>query len=152
MRAIRIVAFFLAVVVALGQNVPRAVVHVGYVKDRTGYSEAGCELLLPADTYQSERYIFLSGFDGNAVMNINGRDSDLKLLRSQPRRDPEPAIGGRSSFWYGAGPVKVRVDYVVTGLCPPDSESCEVVYYRAVITVTRGSARRVIVARGLCGT
>jgi hypothetical protein len=115
MRAILIAGFFFAVVTAPGQNAPRAVLNVGYVKDHTGYSEPGCELLLPADTYKSERYIFLSVFDGDAVMNINGRDSDLKLLRSQPRLDPEPVFLVR---------------------CGSDA----------------GSARRVITARGLCGT
>jgi hypothetical protein len=104
---------------------------VGIVKDGHEFHEGGCELLLPTDSERTERYVFLSDFDGRAVMNINGHDTRLMLVRSNPSDQPSKK-GDRSSSWYKAGDLEVRVDYTVTGLCPPKDESCEVVRYAAV--------------------
>lgn len=42
--------------IALGQTrTPEHALKVGIVADRHGFTEGGCELLNPADTYQSER-------------------------------------------------------------------------------------------------
>ena len=72
-------------------------------------------------------------FDGRAVMNIDGRDQPSKLAAwSEPKRR------------YEAGGVLVNVRYVVTGICKPDDESCEVPSYDALVTVKArsGSADR----------
>jgi hypothetical protein len=124
---------------------------VGIVKDGHEFHEGGCELLLPTDSDRSERYVFLSDFDGRAVMNINGHDIRLTLIRSNASDQPSKK-GDRSSYWYKAGELEVRVDYTVSGLCPPKDESCEVVRYTAVIQVTRQSARQAVPAHGICGT
>jgi hypothetical protein len=124
---------------------------VGIVKDGHEFHEGGCELLLPTDSDRSERYVFLSDFDGRAVMNINGRDTRLTLVRSNASDQPSKK-GDRSSYWYKAGDLEVRVDYTVSGLCPPKDESCEAVRYTAVIQVTRQSMRQAVPAHGICGT
>jgi hypothetical protein len=129
----------------------RGALTVGIVKDGSRFHEGGCELLLPTDTYRSERYVFLSDFDGRAVMNINGHDTKLTLVRSK-EPEGEPTKGDRSSYWYSAGAVEVRVDYVVSDVCPPDDESCEVVYYTATIHVASRASKQVVAVYGLCGT
>ena len=126
-------------------------IKIGIVQDRTGFENGGCELLRPSDTYSSERYIFLSDFESHAIVNIGGRDTMLALVRSnEPNK--EARKGDRWTSWYRGDRIQVRVDYVVSSLCPPDDESCEVVYYRATIVVTRGATTRTVAAYGLCGT
>lgn len=125
----------------------------GVVADQGDFHDGGCELLLSSDSsdpYRSERYVFMSDFNGRAVMNINGHDTRFTLVRSTESRK-QPRKGDRSSYWYASGSIKVEVDYTVTGVCPPDDESCEVFYYRAMIHVTSGPLRKSIVAHGLCG-
>jgi hypothetical protein len=64
---------------------------VGVVRDRKAFEEGGRELLFPSDSYRSERYIFLSDFEGRALMNINGRDTPLTLVGSYVHRMMSPA-------------------------------------------------------------
>ena len=118
------------------------------------FHDGGCELLSASDEpagYHADRYIFMSDFNGRAVMNINGRDLRLALVRSMDSRK-QPKIGDRSRYWYSSGATSVQVDYTVIGACPPDDESCEVFYYNAVIRVRTGSLTKTVSARGLCGT
>jgi hypothetical protein len=123
---------------------------VGVVKDHRDFEEGGCELLLTPDFDKSARYVFMSDLDGRAVMNINGHDKRFRLVRST-ESNVEPRKRDRSRYWYASGSITVEVDYTVTGVCPPNDESCEVTYYRAVIYVTSGPLKRSIAAYGLCG-
>jgi hypothetical protein len=121
------------------------------VADRQKFQESGCELLLPTDSRRSERYVFLSDFNSRAVMNINGQDVELSLVRSK-ESTRSVKKGDRSSFWYAGDGIEARVDYVVTGLCPPDDESCEVIYYSATIHLTTRFSKRDVKAYGVCGS
>jgi hypothetical protein len=123
---------------------------VGLIKNTAGFLEGGCELLRQPDTDRSERYIFLSDLKDRAVMNLDGHDVRLTFVR---RKEPEgePKKGDQSSVWYRAGDVEVRVDFTVSGLCPPKSESCEAVSYRAIINLTVRGSTKTVAAHGICG-
>jgi len=124
---------------------------VGIVKDVREFHQGGCELLRTTDKYASERYVFLSNFEGSAVMNLNGRDTKLMLIR-ETKAKGDLKERDRSSAWYRAGAVEVRVDYTVSGFCPPDHESCEVIYYNATVVVSRQGVQKTVLAHGLCGS
>jgi hypothetical protein len=133
------------------QGASKRTLTVGVVADQEEFHESGCELLLSPDSYSSERYVFMSHFNGQAVMNIDGHDLRFKLVRSTDSQK-EPRKGDRSRYWYASGSITVEVDYTVTGICPPDDESCEVIYYRAIIHISSGPLKKSIVAHGLCGS
>ncbi len=69
-------------------------------------------------------------------MNINARDPTLTLVESHEPKG-QPRKGDRSSERYGADGVDVPIKYVLTEVCAPDDGS---------------SGRRVLVARGRCGS
>ena len=125
---------------------------IGIVSHRDSFDGPGCSLQLPADNRKhNERYTLLSDSEDNAVMNINGKDLNLKLVS---HNEPHGVLkkGDRSTWTYSRQGIKVRVDFVVTGLCPPGDEACEVTYYDATITVTRGNNKQLVIVKGVCGS
>jgi hypothetical protein len=131
-------------------GVTRLSIH--FVRNASAFEEGGCQLRLSKDhSDSSQRFIFLSDFENHAVMNIDGRDVHLAPVSSRDKKT-ELKKGDRSVFRYRGNGVEVAVTYVVTGLCAPDDERCEVTKYNATITVTLGSAKRVLAAHGICGS
>ena len=125
---------------------------IGIVSNRDSFDGPGCSLQLPANYRKhNQRYTLLSDSEENAVMNIDGKDMNLKLVS---HREPRGASkkGDRSTWTYSRVGIKVRVDFVVTGLCPPNDEACEVIYYDATITVTRGNNKQLVIVKGVCGS
>jgi hypothetical protein len=125
---------------------------IGFIRDTGAFDGAGCSLWLAGDRTGSEkRYIFFSDLENQAVMNIDGRD--VHLAPTGPSERPsESKLGGHARSSYQAGGLRVVVRYTVTGVCAPADESCEVTKYRATLTVTRGTAKRMVAAHGECGT
>ena len=74
-------------------------------------------MLFSGDPYSSNRYVFMSDFENRAVMNINGQDTRLTLVRSTDT-NREPRKGDRTKYWYSSGSIAVEIDYTVTGACP----------------------------------
>jgi hypothetical protein len=82
-------------------------------------------------------------------MNIDGRNVELTVLRDEENKGVR--VGYRFFQTYGSSNLRVRIDYIVTRICDPNDEGCEVTWYEATITVTRkGSSRRTGVL-GVCG-
>lgn len=130
---------------------PKSALTVGPVIDQDDFLGGRCEVVSAEPDFGSQRYIFISDLKGRAVMNINGRDTQLKLVRSTKSRKP-PRKGDRSTYWYASEAIVVRVDYTFDGACPPDVDTCEIFgYYRATIQVTAGSLKKSIAGPGLCG-
>jgi hypothetical protein len=131
-----------------GRNKPA----IGFVLDSSDFDGAGCTLWSKADpAYTDGRHIFLADFDGRAVMNIDGLDQALKLAWSSEEKG-SLKIGKRSAYRYEGPGVTVSVRYVVTGMCKPDDESCEVTDYNAAVAVTTRSGMRRIQTHGICGS
>ena len=146
-----VVLCLFALSVQFSQAAPHNKLTLGVVANQEDFHDGGCQLLASSDSsFRLERYIFMSDFDGHAVMNIDGHDIQLALVRSEEDRT-QTKKGDRSKFWYASGPINVEVDYTVTSECPPDNESCEVFGYRAIIHVVSRSKKRSVAAHGICG-
>ena len=128
----------------------RCLLKVGVIAKGDSFDGAGCSLWMPSDA-KKRRAVFLSDFDGSAVINIDGKDIELKLIN---RREPKggPKKGDRSTWNYAAKNVSARVDYVVTRVCDPNDEACEVTWYDATIAVASGKRKRVVKVTGICGS
>jgi hypothetical protein len=111
----------------------------------------GCYFHSLADGQKgAEKFIFMADVNEDAWMNINGKDVKLRFISSSPDT-AQPKIGQRSFSQYKSGNLRVRVDYIVTGVCQPNDEQCESTSYNARISVVRGASRRIIEAKGGCG-
>jgi hypothetical protein len=94
---------------------------IGVIANQADFHEGGCELVLAsdhADPYGTDRFIFMSDYNGGAVMNLNSHDIRLTLVRSM-ESGKEPKVGDRTRFWYTSGQISVEVDYTLSQLCPP---------------------------------
>lgn len=112
----------------------------------------GCSLQLLQDfRRKSSRYIFIHNFHEAPVMNIDGQNIKLEELAQGKPPQGESRKGERHTERYRAGDLNVRIDYVVTGVCDPKDEGCEVTWYDATLTVTRGDQKKVVKAVGVCG-
>ncbi len=111
----------------------------------------GCYLQLPKDTkLKNEKYVFVADVDGSAQVNINGKDMTLKQTTNNLPQE-SLKVGAKWKEVYEAAKTKVEVEYVVTKVCDPDDEACEVAHYSAVITVTHDGTIGKVNATGLCG-
>ena len=131
---------------------PEAAPKIGVIRDPKFRGECGFDLQLTED-YKShnEKYIFDGDLEESGQMNIDGRDVDLKMIDSD-EPDRELKVGERFSKTYTDGSLNVRIDFVVAGLCAPNDEGCEVIYYcDATITVDRNGAKQQVKTRGLGG-
>ncbi len=113
--------------------------------------ECGCLLQLSPDYRKhNRRAIFRSDFSDKAWMNLDGKDLELSLV-SPPASGRRERVGARRNEIYKSGSYKIEIQYVTTRICPPKDESCEAVWYSAMITVTKNGLSGKIKTIGLCG-
>ena len=138
---------------AANSQIARHGLQVGNIKDKSLADGCGCDFRLRGTSVRSERFIFVSSIEENdqsAWMNIDGKDTELKLVKSTESKRRE-RVGMRFSETYAAGNLTVRIDLVVTRVCRPDDENCESTDYKATFTVKRSGEKRIIGAVGSCG-
>jgi hypothetical protein len=112
----------------------------------------GFQTAIEAKKQNSQKFLFLSEVGSNAGwMNINGKDTKLKLVKTTQNTRRRAKVGDRFYEEYSAPGVKVRIDYTTKWVCPPRDESCEVTNYDVHITVTKGKTSKTIKAKGSCG-
>ena len=130
---------------------PEIAPKIGIILDPTLHDECGASLQLPED-YKShnDKCIFDGDLEETGRMNIDGRDVDLKLVDSD-EPDRELKVGEHFSKKYTGDGLKARIDYVVTGVCDPKDEDCEVIYIDATIIVERNGSEQRIKTSGLLG-
>ena len=121
---------------------------LGYVKN--GDIGCGCSYSSNVTDLQNRRYIFIESMDEPAYINLNGRNLKLRPVASSKTKGEEK-VGHRSWETYIAGELKIRLDKVVTKVCDPKDEACEVTFYKATITVTRKARKTIVKLTGLCG-
>lgn len=121
---------------------------IGIIKSPGRFlDECGCSLRFLADKNNHSRCVFLSDLDDNARMNIDGKD--VKLTFGGRIVDKgRVRIGSRSTEFWDADGVVVKIDYVVTRLSSEDYEAND---YIATITATRGKQKRIVKLVGSCG-
>jgi hypothetical protein len=153
LRQIVILASILITAGVSGQSPqPGRLPTIGFVKNAAAFGEGGCTLWLLTDrALTDERRVFLSNFEDRAVVNVDGRDVEMKLVGSS-NAEGEAKKGRISTFRYRGTGVDVIVRYVVTGLCAPDDEQCEVVSYDAELAVMTHPGQRTLRAHGICGS
>jgi eukaryotic-like serine/threonine-protein kinase len=125
---------------------------VGIIRNAGVVDGCGCYFNPAAEQEpNSTRYVFLADMDEeNAWMNIDAKDVKLRLVgRTDAPGDLK--VGSRFSRRYAAGQVTVSVESVVTRVCPPDDEGCEVTDYGSTIVVTKDNRTQTIKASGGCG-
>jgi len=128
---------------------PRPQLKIGYVE--AGIGGCGCSLALNAADIRKGRYVFIQDLDEPAYINLDGKDLRLDEVESGGSEAVPEKVGDRSWEAYVAGDVKVRIDRTVTKVCDPKDESCEVAYYKAVMTITRKTQKAIVKTIGLCG-
>lgn len=112
----------------------------------------GFQTAAEAKKADSQKFLFLSELgSGEGWMNINGKDTKLKLVKTTENTRRRAKVGERFYEEYSAAGVKVRIDYTTKWVCPPRDESCEVTNYDVTITVTKGKTSKTIKAKGSCG-
>jgi hypothetical protein len=124
---------------------------LGIIKDDSTFDGCGCSLFLNPRDEQNHRAIFLSDLSESAAINLNGKDVKLTLLDNSPDKDRPAKIGDRSWEVYKVEDWRLRVDYTVRDLCDPKDEGCEVIYYKATLTLTRKGQKKIVRTIGLCG-
>jgi hypothetical protein len=78
----------------------------------------------------------LSNSSSLGVINIDGRDIELKLIKGNlPDKNFKVGRGGYQ-IWKGRK-TTVRLDYIFTWLCPPKDEHCKVYYYKGTASQHR---------------
>lgn len=130
---------------------------VGTIKNVNFIEGCNCNLQLPSDSQKFEpKYIFArniyAGISSDiAWMNIEGKDTKLRRVKTT---EPQGALkpGTRFQEVYLAPHTKVQIDYVVSFVCPPQSQGdCEATGYDASITVTRNQRQQIVKTVGSCG-
>ena len=140
--------FFITIAQAQSKPSPSTVLKLGYVKDRD--SGCGCRLSHNRLDLRNRRNLFISSFDQSAYVNVDEKIMKLRLVAASKEK-LDAKLGDRSWETYSHGSLRVRIDYIVSRLCDANDEACEVIYYKTVITITRGRHRRVVKAVGICG-
>jgi len=124
---------------------------IGVILNSTPPDGCGCSLQFPSDYRKhNDRYVFRRDFDGTGKVNIDGQNVELTTLHDKDNKG-EVRAGDRFFEIYSSGNVKVRIDYIVTRVCNPNDEGCEVTWYSATIAVTRNGSSQTARVLGVCG-
>ena len=149
--------FFIALALVLSGNTsiaddPSRRLTVGTVTEAIDRSNGGCSLQLPRGFANREgNYVFVSDFEGNALVNVDGVDMHLAFVKSKGQDVKQRGqLGEHSTYWYAGEGIEVEVEYVVTGGCPPGNGSCQITHYDAILTAKRGKARKTVAAKAVC--
>jgi hypothetical protein len=150
----RVLALSAFVLVLLAVGAVSAQVKIGDLKDPDD-RVMGCSCTIQRATEakdpDSQKFLFLSETGTTeAWMNINGRDTKLKLVKTTVNDSGEFGLGSRYYDEYTAAGFKIRLDHKVTWVCPPSDEECEHAKYDTTITVTNGKASQTLKAIMTC--
>ncbi len=126
---------------------------LGPVTEEMERSNGGCSLQVPHEFAKRDgSFIFVSNFDGQAIVNVDGSDIHLTLVKSQgPDVKRRGELGEHSTYSYTGADIDVEVDYLVSEGCPIN-KSCTTTRYDAILTVKRGKAHKSVAAKAVCGS
>ena len=124
---------------------------VGNLKS-TDYEGCGCsfQTLAEAKKPRSQKIVFWSEDYRTAILNINGKDIEFKLIK-KGKLPAKEKIGSRHTDEYAANGFTVEVDYLTTRVCLKGDEECEATFYDATITVSKGGIKTIVKTKGACG-
>jgi hypothetical protein len=114
----------------------------------------GCILFRTLDDEAKGRIIFVSDLSGSpggdAFINLDGKDIKLELIKIGGNTDLK--VGARSWKIYTAGDITLQCDFILTKVCSPPKDDCELFSYKAILTVTRKGQKTVVKTIGSCGS
>ena len=110
--------------------------------------EAGCQF---REKGQTKGFVFWSGSDESALMNVDSKDTVLKLVSEIPSVQSVEKKGGQSTLIYKSGKMTVRIDRVATRVCSGQEMDCTGTDYNAKIMVSNDYRQKVISVTGYCG-
>lgn len=126
---------------------------VGILAMSSSADGCGCYFSFNKADDRARRLIFFASHEdsGNdAWMNIDGSDTRLSLVReTKPKGGIK--VGSRFTSRYASGDVTVDMVRVVTWVCPPRDEGCEIAKYSTTFTVRKGGRTQIVRAVGSCG-
>lgn len=133
-----------------GQSKPQLIGQISEVK-----IGCGCHFHTPSRRkHPNPHSIFQSDLEGAAWMNLDGREIELRLVRTidKPRRKNRAEKKGDQTIeeYEGSG-FKVTVSQTVTRPCRPADEDCEYTRMNAVLKVSGGGREQTVRAVGGCG-
>lgn len=126
----------------------QARLRLGYVKN--GDIGCGCSFARNQTDLRKRRYIYSESMDEPAYINVNGNNLKLYPVASS-ETDGAEKVGQQSWETFTAGNLKIRLEKIVTKICDPNDESCEVTYYEARIIVNSKRQKISEPLIGLCG-
>ncbi len=125
---------------------------LGFISNPSLLKGCGCFLKTAAAARPDDPYIFLTNvqIEKRAWVNIGGENISLPMLRSTMPDEKKFKVKKGYEFQeeYGAGDIRILVDYVVKTL-PAENQSFA--DYDATLTITAGERKETIAASGKCG-
>lgn len=125
---------------------------IGYIRNMAGFLEScGCAFQRPEDRgFNSDRCVFLTSSNNEALININDRDLRLRSV-SQNRPQGRLMTGDRYYGIYADETTKAEVEFFVVETCSSLGSKCRLADVNAIIKVTRNSQVSNITTSGVCG-
>jgi hypothetical protein len=120
---------------------------IGNIQDTKEIAGGGCSLHRKG----KQDYVFWSTDSKFALMNIDGKDRTLKLVRETQSSSREKK-GDRSTSVYKFGKIVVQIDRVATRVCRQGDVECESTSYDGKIKLSIGDRQQVISVEGECGS
>ncbi len=124
---------------------------LGYVKDESLLDNCGCSLYRNNNDERKQRRIFITDMAQKAFINLDGKDLLLRMIDHSIEKKGKSKTGDHSWEIYKAVNLKLRVDSIISKLCDAKDESCEVIRYKATITLTRNGRKEILRTIGICG-
>ena len=120
---------------------------VGTFKNPNLYESGGCLFYFPADYHRPDAsYIFFTANFSDAIMNIDGKEVSLALSK-QSSRNYLQKVGRKSWEIYRHESVEVRIDQTLIARHPSGAGSESL----ATFTITQGTHKQILPAKGRCG-
>lgn len=132
-------------------SAPAKIFKLGYVKDESLLDNCGCSLYRNNSDERKQRRIFVTDMVQKASINLDGKDLLLRLIDHSIEKKGKSKTGDHSWEIYKAVNLKLRVDSIISKLCDAKDESCEVIRYKATITLTRNGRKEILRTIGICG-
>jgi hypothetical protein len=91
---------------------------------------------------QGETFVFSTMKDkAPAIIRFDGNQQELKWLSSTEKKDVSK-VDETFSRTYGAGPIRLKLNYTTTAVCKEQEDTCEGTQYSVISILEEGSTRR----------
>jgi len=122
---------------------------IGFLQNPEEFDGFGCLLQLPMDhKNQTNRIVFMSNSEDEALVNIDGDDVRLNRVAFD---GGSARKGIHSVDRFRKGDITAEVEFIQTKRCIPNDENCDLTEFDAVITIVRGLGKRSVATKGVCG-